>query len=101
MKMLTTPPLADDALATSTGSPIRPAAISAIDDQLTAAWSRLSADQKRRALPILQLMVDHQNRIPVTADRNPPAVGRSPSGLIWGSVHRPKKPAKTRMTSMV
>lgn len=81
MKMLTTPPLADDAPATTAGSPIRPAAISTIDDRLNAAWSRLSADQKRRALPILQRMVDHQNPISRTADRSPPAAPGNRTGL--------------------
>lgn len=81
MKMLTAPPLADDAPATSTGSPIRPAVAATAEDRLTAAWSRLSIDQKRKVLPILERLIPPRNRIPVTADRSQPAAPGSRTGL--------------------
>ncbi|KAA0592982.1 hypothetical protein J2848_005659 [Azospirillum lipoferum] len=81
MKMLTAPPLADEAPATSTTDPIQPAVVTTIDDQLTAAWSRLSIDQKRKALPILQRMVDHQNRKPGIAERFPKPAPGNRTGL--------------------
>lgn len=80
MKMLTTPPLADDAPSTSASGPIHPAAATA-EDRLTAAWSRLSIDQKHKVLPILQRMVDHQNRIPVTPNRFLSATPGNRTGL--------------------
>ncbi|MBY6265532.1 hypothetical protein EI613_26955 [Azospirillum sp. 412522] len=81
MKMLTVPPQADDAPTTSTGSPIRPGAAATAEDRLTAAWSRLSIDQKHKVLPILERLISPRNPSPVPADRSPPAAPGNRTGL--------------------